>query len=255
MSIALHIAKGCGPTGELLAGLLQKQGVTVSHTATSHVCWGVGIKTDLPTLNRNVSRTKLTELETLRKAGVPTIPYTTGMPVDFPVLARLPQHHGGRDIRVCLDQGDVRRCKAKGYAFFSLYVPRQTEYRVWIYRRQHLGTYEKVLKYPNKLRGVGCNYDNGYAFTLVPSAQIERAAVEVAAKAVEALQLDFGAVDILVGRQHKYYVLEVNTAPGVEGEGRQVIQALAQKVANWEKLKYPPRHGDVAGGWKERKKK
>jgi glutathione synthase/RimK-type ligase-like ATP-grasp enzyme len=55
------------------------------------------------------------------------------------------------------------------------------------------------------------------------------------------LGLDFGAVDVLLGRDGKFYVLECNTAPGVEGEGRQVIQALARKIANWVKKGYPTR--------------
>jgi D-alanine-D-alanine ligase-like ATP-grasp enzyme len=43
--------------------------------------------------------------------------------------------------------------------------------------------------------------------------------VTEAQKAVNALGLDFGAVDIIYnGHEDKYYVLEVNTAPGMEGE-------------------------------------
>jgi hypothetical protein len=49
------------------------------------------------------------------------------------------------------------------------------------------------------------------------------------------VSLDFGAVDILHGKDGHFYVLEVNTAPEVEGEGRQVIQSLADKIAAWEK--------------------
>jgi glutathione synthase/RimK-type ligase-like ATP-grasp enzyme len=42
---------------------------------------------------------------------------------------------------------------------------------------------------------------------------------EAAIRTVEILGLDFGAVDIIWNKkQDRYYVLEVNTAPGLEGE-------------------------------------
>jgi glutathione synthase/RimK-type ligase-like ATP-grasp enzyme len=39
---------------------------------------------------------------------------------------------------------------------------------------------------------------------------------ELAIKAVAALGLDFGAVDVILGRDGQFYVLEVNTACGLE---------------------------------------
>ena len=40
----------------------------------------------------------------------------------------------------------------------------------------------------------------------------------IAVNAVKALGLDFGAVDIIYNeKENQYYVLEVNTAPGLEG--------------------------------------
>jgi hypothetical protein len=142
-----------------------------------------------------------------------------------------------------LEPEDIPHRLRAGAQFFTPYIRSQAEYRVWTYRGQHLGTYQKVLAHPERYKKVGRNYDNGFAFQLVREAQIPRAAVELASQAVEALALDFGAVDILHGRDGRFYVLEVNTAPGVEGEGRQVIQALARKIARWEELGYPARNG------------
>jgi glutathione synthase/RimK-type ligase-like ATP-grasp enzyme len=154
------------------------------------------------------------------------------------------QHHGGRDIRVCLNRADAERALRDGFGFFTIYVLKQTEYRVWIYRRRHLGTYEKRLEYREKFKRIGGNYANGYAFHLVSSDQVPRAAVELSTRAITALSLDFGAVDVLNDKSGASFVLEVNTAPGVEGDGRTVIQALAVKIANWEKRGYPRRNGD-----------
>jgi len=78
----------------------------------------------------------------------------------------------------------------------------------------------------------------------VTEANIPRAAVELAGDALQAIGLDFGAVDILVGKDGQNYVLECNSAPGVEGDDRQVIRALARKIANWERNGFLRRNGD-----------
>jgi glutathione synthase/RimK-type ligase-like ATP-grasp enzyme len=61
------------------------------------------------------------------------------------------------------------------------------------------------------------NTANGFVFQrngIVPPAGIR----DLAISAVASLQLDFGAVDIIYnGAQDKCFVLEVNTAPGLEG--------------------------------------
>lgn len=62
------------------------------------------------------------------------------------------------------------------------------------------------------------NHDNGWVFAPRPieGPILEAAAVE-AVKAVAALGLDFGAVDLIVGKKDvQPYVLEVNTAPGIQ---------------------------------------
>jgi glutathione synthase/RimK-type ligase-like ATP-grasp enzyme len=253
MSIKLHIAQNCGPTGRILGKLLTEAGLQLTQgPADAHVCWGAGGSFASPALNaRCSSRDKLIELRDLETAKVQTVPFYQPINIfevralPFPVLARRRRHHGGFDIRYCKNAIRAERALNAGRQFFTRYIPSTTEFRVWVYRRRHLGTYEKVLAHPEmRKRMIGRNYKNGYAFQLVREENIPRTAVDLAVRAVDALGLDFGAVDVLLGRDDKYYVLECNTAPGVEGEGRQVIQALAQHIARWVKKGYPPRKGD-----------
>jgi hypothetical protein len=247
VALQLRVAKGCAPTARTLSHLLVENGAKLSPTGQGVVCWGAGAQAGgLPTLNARCSHyNKLQQLQVLHKAGILVPPFmATGIPAEYPALARKLHHAGGRDIVVCLQPEDAARARANGRDYFTKYIPRATEFRVWIYRRRHLGTYEKVLKYPGRFKGVGCNYDNGFAFSLVQEAAIPRAAVDIAARTVDSLGLDFGAVVVLKGKDGKFYVLECNSAPGVEGEGRQAIQALAAKIAKWEKLGFPKRNGD-----------
>lgn len=246
--IQLHTAKGCRPTADILTGLLTKNGVKVGNPAKGHVCWGAGSNAK-PALNGACSNfNKLQQLQTLAKAGVLVVPpfykaLLRTMP--YPVLARKLHHVGGRDIIYCRDEQRAKRALARGRAYFTRYILSITEFRVWVYRKRHLGTYEKVLAHPEwKHRMIGRNYKNGYAFQLVQTELLSAARTALAIQSVTALGLDFGAVDILVGRDKRDYVLEVNTAPGVEGEGRQVIQALALRIQKWEAAGYPERKAE-----------
>jgi glutathione synthase/RimK-type ligase-like ATP-grasp enzyme len=62
------------------------------------------------------------------------------------------------------------------------------------------------------------NRDNGWVFARNDIDPLPEDAARQAINAVAALGLDFGAVDLVVGRDDGLaYILEVNTAPGLEG--------------------------------------
>lgn len=98
------------------------------------------------------------------------------------------------------------------------YVKKLHEYRVHVFNGQVIDTQIKrkkngVERDTTRIR----NLANGYIFArdgIV--AHLPRDTVAIAA--VAALGLDFGAVDLIWNRlEDKYYVLEVNSAPGLEG--------------------------------------
>ena len=246
MSLQLRVAQGCGPTSRILAGLLRAEGVEVNDNSPNIVSWGVAVRGE-HVLNGNAGRyDKLRQQLRLREAGVACLDCFERVPSQqefYPLIARRLHHVAGRDIRVCLQPEDAEHARRLGADFFTKFIPRETEFRVWIYRRRHLGTYQKILTRPERYRSFGCNYHNGWAFRLVQSESVPRNVVELAASAVDALGLDFGAADILIPKAGGGLVLEVNTAPGVEGDGRQVIQALARKIANWHNRGFLRRNG------------
>jgi hypothetical protein len=237
--LQFRIAEGYAITG----GILRKLVGAGQAPSTGVVCWGRSYTGSEPTLNASASRAnKLQQLQKFKAAGILTPPFWEKVPTapsDFPVLGRTLSHHGGKDITLLMQPGDASLYPDRDY--FMRYVPRATEYRVWIYRRRHLGTYEKrQVKASSR---IGANHRNGFSFQLLNSESVPEGLRDIASKAVDCLGLDFGAVDILKGVDNALYTLEVNSAPGVEGENRQVIQALATKIRTWERLGFPKRNG------------
>ncbi len=62
------------------------------------------------------------------------------------------------------------------------------------------------------------SHDNGWVFACNDVDNPPEMLKPMCIKAVAALGLDFGAVDVIVGQDNSVFILEVNTAPGLEGE-------------------------------------
>ena len=104
---------------------------------------------------------------------------------------------------------------------YTKYIKKRYEFRVHVGRTSSttfttIDLTRKALKnghQPHKVR----NTANGYVFVrngVVAPDQV----IQEAYKAIDALDLDFGAVDVIWNEHHqRAYVLEVNTAPGIEG--------------------------------------
>lgn len=96
------------------------------------------------------------------------------------------------------------------------YIKKTAEYRVHVFGG-------KVIDYAKKVKRRGVennakirNLHNGWVFARNDVALIAEVE-EQAVAAVTALGLDFGAVDVIWNQKRGAYVLEVNTAPGLQG--------------------------------------
>ncbi len=103
---------------------------------------------------------------------------------------------------------------------YTMYVKKKSEWRVHIFRDEIIMLQRKArrLDVPdNEVNWKVRNHANGFIFEHMevnPPVQV----VDEATKAVAALGLDFGAVDVVYNERDKAaYVLEVNCAPGLEG--------------------------------------
>jgi glutathione synthase/RimK-type ligase-like ATP-grasp enzyme len=101
------------------------------------------------------------------------------------------------------------------------YIPKTDEFRIHVFQGDAFFVQRKARKKEvpdEKVNWKIRNHQNGFIYAHQDVVVSEIARGEAVA-AVAALGLDFGAVDMIYNKkQDKYYVLEVNTAPGLQGE-------------------------------------
>jgi len=122
---------------------------------------------------------------------------------------------GGRGIVLARTPEEV--CNAPLY---TKYVPKQDEYRVHIFQGGVIDIQKKGVKHGDEANADYQirNHRNGFIYMregIEPPYGVE----EVALRAFKAFKLHFGAVDVIwTDNTKKALVLEINTAPGLEGE-------------------------------------
>lgn len=157
----------------------------------------------------------------LTKKGIVTVPWTTSSPhaqgwlqSDDVVVARTYVNGSqGRGIRI-ITGDDTTFPNA---ALYTKYVPKCHEYRVHV-------MFGEVIDFSKKKRKEGVevsefirNHSNGWVFCKDGAVLPDKVA-KLSIEAVNALGLDFGALDVLYKeRDDKAYILEINSAPGIEG--------------------------------------
>lgn len=136
------------------------------------------------------------------------------MELDGPVVGRPDTHTRGRGFWKCNTVGDVRKAlrgtrKKRPATHFMDFIDAPHEVRVHIFNG-------KSIRISEKLHGSTGDTAHGNYTTIKPTVSVDKAR-DAAKKAVKAVGLDFGAVDILVMDDGTPYVLEVNSAPGLGG--------------------------------------
>lgn len=126
------------------------------------------------------------------------------------IVGRSDQHTKGRGFWLCRSWSDVQRAlrgtrKKKPATHFMEYIEAPREYRVHIFLGNSIRISEKQFDGSSKHKYV----------TIKPQHRVKHVR-KAAKKAVEAVGLDFGAVDILADDDN-CWVLEVNAAPGLGG--------------------------------------
>jgi len=227
------------PAGRTTGLLLQE--LVGPNQTDAVVCYGSPYSGSLPALNANTGRFDKFEqgVELLRGLGAHALPcYTYEQAMAWLIdggrclLGRKLRHTQGRDIIPILERWQLEA--SRGICdFYTPYVSSVGEYRTWVYRNRHLGSYKKELAHSEQYQRLGRNYRNGFIFSRVENDAVPESIKTLAKSAVRTLGLDFGAVDLLDLGDAGYMVLEVNSAPGVAHERRAVINNLAHRIQRW----------------------
>ncbi len=126
--------------------------------------------------------------------------------------------HSGEGI-VLVEPGDY----VPYASLYTAYVPKKQEYRVHVFRGQVIDVQRKARRRDVADDDVNWkirNNANGFVFARNGDAlgDVPADVLQQASDAVASLGLDFGAADVVYNeRSSLAYVLEVNTAPGLEG--------------------------------------
>lgn len=114
---------------------------------------------------------------------------------------------------------------------YTRYIPESTEYRVTIFMGEVTDIQTKLPRHGEDAHPMIRTYKNGWGFQRKPVLEAIVQKIEQAAQsAIRASGLDFGGVDVLYDGT-KAYVLEVNTAMGLEGDALKRFAAAVQKYA------------------------
>lgn len=173
-----------------------------------------------PTAIKRVAN-KLTAFDAFSSANVP-IPAYAKAKADvgwegLTVVRHKLTGHSGEGIELC-DAAELPDAP-----LYVKYIPKEQEYRIHVGKK---GSAFEVISSQRKARRHDIpdnlvnwkvrNHANGFVFVrqnLSIPERVTRAAVD----ALGASGLDFGAVDVILTKQGKAFVLEINTAPGLEG--------------------------------------
>lgn len=242
----IYIAGG-GPKNtavRILTAHLERLGHRVTRDAQDPKGWDVTLRwgrsyhCNKPAINANVNQfDKYDAFYRFANRDVP-IPYI--FPIDdwdrqdkkFPWLARKRHHIKGKDIVVCNTRQEAGMCEDT-HDFFSVFIPTKTEFRVWVLKDKAFAVSEKLYKGEGEYEGVCRNRRFGFKFENQDEQLANDKLCKPAIAAVKALNMDFGAVDILQGKDGKYYVLEVNSMPHIDSENRVSGIRLAKLVSQW----------------------
>jgi hypothetical protein len=181
------------------------------------VCWGFRY-TNGAALNGRVLGNKFKELEKLKAAKI-RVPEVSLEPKES-FVGRLKHHTGGHDLVTPPETPDF-------------YVKRLTfvqEFRVHIFKGASI---RLGIKVPSEGAHAWVRtHEYGWRFDYGGNAQSSyvKGVRQAAKKAIAALGYDFGAVDVAVTPKGRVYVLEVNSAPGLDNEN--TAKAYARHIVN-----------------------
>lgn len=183
---------------------------------------------------------KLTTFEVLKNANIPTCEWTRSKAIaeqwlnnNSIVYARTTAHgHAGEGIDVYTNsQQEI----LNRYQFFTKRFNTKREFRVHVINGEAVQVQEKKRRNnATNLNEFIRSHRNNWVFCINNLSPIPDQVNSTAIRAVAALGLDFGGVDIAINSLGDVCVFEVNTAPGIEGSTLQIYANKFKELINNE---------------------
>ena len=186
----------------------------------------------------NNASCKIRTFELLTAANVPTVPWTTNRDEALEWITNSKAMVVARTL--------TRASEGRGAIFsdsvdslpnaplYTRYVKKQAEYRVNVAFGTIINIRQKRRRtdFEGEVNNLCRSHSNGWVFCSEGVDKNNENLCNLGLTSVSALSLDFGAVDILYNAHYNaYYVLEVNSAPGMEGETlTNFIEALKNAI-------------------------
>ena len=143
----------------------------------------------------------------------------------FPVVGRTVKHRAGRGFWLCNSEDDIGRAVARGARYFSVFYPKQNEYRVHIAHGSVLYVQEKVPRESEEYKRdwpIWNHAINDFQFRIIRWSYWPLDIILLATKAVSTVGLDYGAIDIMANPKEDGFppavVCEINTGMSIDSD-------------------------------------
>ena len=212
-------AKTSAPSAKLIAE--QSSDIVAKRCSDGDVNWGRSKANTKLNPDITMATNKHLMRYAFKKHNVPTPELYTYETLKYPCIGRPDKHSMGRGFWKCNNLEEVAMAikgtkRKKGATHFMEYIDAPREYRVHIFKGKSIRISEK-------------DHTEFHVYTTIrPTGNVNHVR-DVAKRAVKALGLDFGAVDILANDKQAW-ALEVNTAPGIGGS---MPRVYATKFKEW----------------------
>ena len=164
------------------------------------------------------------------------VPHYSHDPNDlqFPIIGRPKRHYKCLNFhyyenREALERDyDLDRKIRDGF-YFQERIPQKKEYRIHMFQGDPMRIQVKYRRtsFPDPIKR-GMKF--GWGFKIREYRSTSEILLDMCKNAMEAVSLDFGAIDAILGEDNKFYILEINTAPGLNDSGASLY---ANKIAGW----------------------
>lgn len=146
----------------------------------------------------------------------------------YPLIVRPSKHAQGRRLHVCNNVRELMAaCARYPQYYISDLINKVAEYRVFVVQGRVACVAKKT---PGNPEDVAWNVARGGYFENVRWDEWPLKAVKLSLEAFNLSSLDFGGVDVMVDKDDKAYILEINSAPSLTSPYRQECMA---KCIDW----------------------